>query len=129
MFRLIKRLISLVFVLIAIALILNLNIAGRPAREHALEIWHNESVQKVYQVVRDRFMALIRKDISVEDVFKADITKPAKVETPMAKATPAQEPTKAEPKVETKESKVIDLEHLSDDDRKALEKILENSKK
>ena len=124
MFRLFKRLFSLVVVLVAIALILNLNISGRPAREHALEIWHNDTVQKVYQTVRDRFLAVIRKDISVEDAFKPDLSPASHAEK--SEVLPGK--TGTVQAAAPADSRVLKLENLSDDDRKALEKILQKSK-
>ncbi len=114
MFSWIKKLVSLAFVLLAICLILNLNIGGRPSRERALEIWRSPGVQKVYTVVRDRILAVIHKDISVEDVFKGS-TEPAKSNSSTSGLK--------------EESKVIHLEKLDEQDRKALEKILEKASK
>ncbi len=116
MYRFFKRLLSVALVLIAVALILNLKIAGRPAREHASEIWQSGPVQKVYRAVRDRVLALIRKDISVEDVFKPEV--PGGQAQTAAPKAPVPEPS---------EDRTINLEKLDEADRKALEKILEKS--
>ena len=125
MFRFLKRLISVAIVLAAIALVLNLKIAGRPARDHATEIWQSESVQKVYHVVRDRFLALIRKDISVEEVFQGGL--PKKNSEPVAAPSNAgSTQLSGAPKEETK---VIELEKLDEADRKALQDILQKSAK
>jgi len=132
MVSLIKKGLSLAGVLAVVALVLNLNIGGRPSRDLALELWQSEGVQKVYGVVRDRVLALIRKDISVEDVFKPEL--PAKApapsaSTPAAPKTSATAPSaKAAPAPKAPEGeRVIHLEKLDEQDRKALEKILEKS--
>ncbi len=117
MFRLLKRLFSILLVLLGIALILNLNIGGRPSRDHAVELWRSEGVQKVYRVVRDRFLALIRKDISVEEVFKPELPKKT---NEISKADPAS--------TQSDETKAIQLENLDEKDRKALEEILKKSR-
>lgn len=129
MFRFIRRLVSVAAVLVTIALILNLKIAGKPAREHAADIWANESVQKGYHAVRDRFLALIRKDISVEEVFKPDLPAGKTPEAPPAPAPKAKDPQNAQAKpVSTEaESAVINMEKLDDADRQALQKILDKS--
>jgi len=125
MVSLIKKGLSLAGVLAVVALVLNLNIGGRPSRDLALELWQSEGVQKVYGAVRDRVLALIRKDISVEDVFKPEL--PAKA--PAAPKTSAAAPSaKAAPAPKGPEGeRVIHLEKLDEQDRKALEKILEKS--
>lgn len=132
MVSLLKKGLSLAGVLAVVALVLNLNIGGRPSRDLALELWQSEGVQKVYGVVRDRVLALIRKDISVEDVFKPDLPEKssapasnnasapkAVAPAPSAKAVPASKGPEGE--------RVINLEKLDEQDRKALEKILEKS--
>jgi len=130
MISILKKGLSLAGVLLVVALVLNLNIGGRPARDRALEIWESEGVQKVYGVVRDRVLAVIRKDISVEDAFKPglDLKNPA----PAAKTSAANPATNSENKPAAsaktpEENRVIHLEKLDDQDRKALEKILEKS--
>lgn len=129
MFRLIRRLVSVAVVLLTIALILNLKIAGKPAREHAAALWGNQSVQKAYHVVRDRFLALIRKDISVEEVFKPDLPAAKTPEAEPAPAPKAKDPlsAQAKPAATQAESAVINMEKLDDADRQALQKILEKS--
>ncbi len=127
MVSLLKKALSLAGVLVVVALVLNLNIGGRPARDRALEIWQSEGVQKVYGVVRDRVLAVIRKDISVEDAFKPDLNlkgPAAKSPGPNATAPNPAEPPAAKP---GEENKVIHLEKLDEQDRKALEKILEKA--
>ena len=130
MISILKKGLSLAGVLLVVALVLNLNIGGRPARDRALEIWESEGVQKVYGVVRDRVLAVIRKDISVEDAFKPDLD--LKNPTPAAKTPAANPATNSENKPSAsaktpEENRVIHLEKLDDQDRKALEKILEKS--
>ncbi|HCU23494.1 MAG TPA: hypothetical protein DF383_00640 [Deltaproteobacteria bacterium] len=112
MFSFLKKVLSLGGVLLVVALVLNLKVGGRPARDLALEIWQSEGIQKVYRVIRDRALALIRKDISIEDVFKSN-------------PSISSSSKSAEKKVE--ETRVIQLEKLNDNDRKALEKILQKS--
>ncbi len=125
MWKTLKRIASVLLVLATVALVLNLNIAGRPARDHAMDLWQREEVQKVYGTIRDRAWALIKKDISVEDVFKELPLKEGqkKAEKPSdAPVTPAVTPP-------ANNSQVIDMENLSDQDRKDLERILQNSAK
>ncbi|HEX5035046.1 MAG TPA: hypothetical protein VFW62_11230 [bacterium] len=112
MVSLLKKALSLAGVLVVIALVLNLNIGGRPARERAYELWQSEPVQKVYREVSARITALIRKDISVEDVFKPEL--------------PSNSEAKVPPKGQ-EDTRTIQLEKLDDADKKALEKILEKS--
>jgi hypothetical protein len=45
MFSILKKGLSLAGVILVVALVLNLNIGGRPARDRALEIWQSEGVQ------------------------------------------------------------------------------------
>ena len=113
MFSLIKKIVSLAFVLVVVCLVLNLNIGGRPSRDIALEIWRSPGVQKVYTTVYGRVMALIRKDISVEEVFKPEIP---------AKSSDSLEDSK-------NKTKVIHLEQLDEKDRKALDEILKKAAK
>jgi len=134
MVSLFKKTLSLLGVLAVVALVLNLNIGGRPARDRALEIWNSEAVQKVYQVVSSRVMAVIRKDISVEDAFKPDLNlKDTKETNPSVKSSSSSQaaPKGAENPVaaakSTEQNKVIHLEKLDEQDKKALEKILEKS--
>ena len=122
MWKWFKRLISIALVLASVALVLNLKIAGRPARELAWDFWQSEGVQKVYRVVKDRVMALIRKDISVEEVFKPELPKPQS-SAPGAAAPPQVAPPSPE------QTKAIELEKLDEADRKALEEILKKSSK
>ncbi len=122
---LLKKALSLAGVLLVIALVLNLNIGGRPSRERAYELWQSEPVQKVYREVSARITALIRKDISVEDVFKPDLpTKqaPQSAASPGATLPETKAPAKGEDGTRT-----IQLEKLDEADKKALEKILEKS--
>jgi hypothetical protein len=120
-FSWVKKILSILFVLAVVALILNLNIGGRPARDRALEIWRSPGVQKVYRVIYDRLSALIHKDISVEDVFKPELPTKDHTSSNEQKSSPAGEAKE--------ENKVIHLEKLDEQDRKALEKILEKSSK
>lgn len=117
MVSLLKKALSLAGVLVVIALVLNLNIGGRPARERAYELWQSETVQKVYREVSARITAVIRKDISVEDVFKPEL--PTKQDPP---APETKVPAKSEEATRT-----IQMEKLDEADKKALEKILEKS--
>ncbi|HKY63591.1 MAG TPA: hypothetical protein VJR29_09240 [bacterium] len=117
MVSLLKKALSLAGVLVVIALVLNLNIGGRPARERAYELWQSEPVQKVYREVSARITAVIRKDISVEDVFKPEL--PSKQAPQKAEASPGG----AKPE----DTRTIQLEKLDEADKKALEKILEKS--
>lgn len=126
MFSLLKKALSLAGVLLVIALVLNLNIGGRPSRERAYELWQSEPVQKVYREVSARITALMRKDISVEDVFKPELpTKqaPQGAATPSA-TTPSEGKASAKPNEATR---TIQMEKLDEADKKALEKILEKS--
>jgi hypothetical protein len=125
MFSILKKALSLAGVLLVIALVLNLNIGGRPSRERAYELWRSEPVQKVYRVVADRITALIRKDISVEDVFKPEL--PSKT-APKSSASPSAPAPEAKSAPQNGEStRTIQMEKLDDADKKALEKILEKS--
>lgn len=116
MFSWVKKLFSLASVLVAAALILNLNVGGRPARDRALELWNSPPVQKAYTAVYDRVMALIRKDISVEEVFKP---------LPQSGEAPAAKKLSENPASE--QNKVIHLEKLDEADRKALDQILKKA--
>ena len=122
MISLLKKALSLAGVLLVIALVLNLNIGGRPSRERAYELWQSEPVQKVYREVSARITALIRKDISVEDVFKPEL--PSKA--PQSAATPSTAAPEAKAKGEDA-TRTIQMEKLDEADKKALEKILEKS--
>ena len=124
MWKNLKRIASVLMVLATVALVLNLNIAGRPARDHAMDLWQREEVQKVYGAIRDRAWALIKKDISVEDVFKELPPKEGekRAEKPAASAAPSVTPP-------ANQGQVIDMENLSEQDRKDLERILQNSSK
>jgi len=115
MFSWLKKLLSLALVLAAAALILNLNVGGRPSRDRALELWRSGPVQKAYRAVHDRILALIRKDISVEEVFKP---------LPQGGDTELKNPA---PASATVQNKVIQMEKLDDSDRKALEQILKKA--
>jgi len=131
MFSILKKGLSLAGVLLVVALVLNLNIGGRPARDRALEIWQSEGVQKVYGVVRDRVLAVIRKDISVEDAFKPDLdlkNPSATVKSPAGNPAPGHVEDKPSANAKSSDdNRVIHLDKLDDQDRKALEKILEKS--
>lgn len=125
MISLLKKALSLAGVLLVIALVLNLNIGGRPSRERAYELWQSEPVQKVYREVSARITALIRKDISVEDVFKPELpskSAPQSAASPSAALPDAKLPPKGEEATRT-----IQMEKLDEADKKALEKILEKS--
>jgi hypothetical protein len=116
----VRKILSLAVVLLIVSLVLNLNIGGRPSREIALDIWKSPGVQKVYSTVKNRLLALIRKDISVEDVFKPEL--PA-LEKPASSSS-------ATPTTTSEDStKVIHLEKLDEKDRKALEQILKKASK
>ena len=133
MFSFLKKVLSVVGVILVVALVLNLNIGGRPARERALEVWQSEAVQKVYRVVHDRVMAVIRKDISVEDAFKPGLDlKTSSPTPPNTKPEANSNTSKASVSgkaSDTKDTHFIQMEKLNDEDRKALEKILEKSSK
>lgn len=116
MFSWLKKLLSLATVLVAAALILNLNVGGRPSRDRALELWRSPTVQKAYRAVYDRVMALIRKDISVEEVFKP---LPQEEQGEVKSVVPA--------KASLEQNKIIQLEKLDESDRKALEQILKKA--
>lgn len=111
-----KKLISVVFVLWIVALILNLKIGGRGTREWTADLWNSQAVQKVYTTVRDRILALVRKDISVEEVFKPELPGEKRTDTPAG----------AEPKKE--DVQFIHMEKLDEKDRQELEKILDKAK-
>lgn len=119
MFSLLKKFISALLVLWVVAVILNLKVGGRPAREWTERVWKSEVVQKVYTEVRDRILALVRKDISVEDVFKSELPK-------KDFGHPAQENSPS-PGVEKQEIKTINLEQLDEKDRQALDRILDKA--
>ena len=133
MISLIKKGLSLAGVLVVVALVLNLNVGGRPSRDIALELWQSDGVQKVYNVVKDRVLALIRKDISVEDVFKPELPEKsnASAKAPASSSPKSEAPTSAKALAlsakEPEKERVIHLEKLDEKDRQALEKILEKS--
>lgn len=108
---------SALLVLYLVALVLNLKVGGTPTREWTRRAWNSEGVQKVYTTVRDRIMALIRKDISVEEVFQSQ-----------EKTQPKSDPTPATSKTK-EEIRTIDFEKLSEKDREALEQILDKASK
>lgn len=123
MYSFLKKLVSALVVLFLAAWILNLKVGGKPTREWSYQAWNSHGVQKVYRGIRDRVMALIRKDISVEDVFKSDLSSGSsstekKGETPSVQGAKKQE-----------EIKTINLEQLDEKDRQALERILDKSAK
>ena len=121
-----KKLFSVLIVLYVVALILNLKVGGRPTRDWTMEAWNSPQVQKVYHTVRDRIMALIRKDINVEDVFKSN---PSAGSVTTQSATPTGPgPDQAQQK-KPEEIKTINLENLDEKDRQELNKILEKSSK
>jgi len=114
-----KKVLSTLLVLYLVALILNLKVGGVPTRDWTQRAWNSPGVQKVYQGVRDRIMALIRKDISVEEVFQSPHPGETKqVQQPGAAAAPA-------PKGD--EVRTINMEKLDEQDRQALEKILDKA--
>ena len=115
MYSFLKKLLSALLVLYLVALVLNLKVGGTPTREWTNRAWHSEGVQKVYRTVRDRVMALIRKDISVEEVFQSE---------PQPAVKPSPGTTAQKPKEEVR---TIDFEKLSEKDREALEKILDKA--
>lgn len=88
-----------------------------------MELWNSAPVQKIYRAVYDRVVALIHKDISVEDVFKPELPKK---EGGAELGSAGNSPTSvtSSPK---EEKKIIHLEKLNDEDRKALEKILQKA--
>lgn len=118
MYSFFKKLISVLVVLWVVALILNLKIWDRPARDWTMSFWQSAGVQKVYTGVRDRIVALIRKDISVEDVFKSEV--------PGSKSS-AKDSAQANQNT-TEEVEIINTEKLSEKDRQDLERILQKSK-
>lgn len=122
MWSFLKKLISVLIVLYLVAFILNLKVGGKPTRDWTSEFWNSPQVQKVYRTVRDRVMAIIRKDISVEDAFKSEPPAGSKAPQP-----PSSQAAPAAPK--TEELRTIDVERLDEKDREALERILEKSSK
>jgi len=123
MWSLLKKLISALVVLYLVALILNLKIGGRPTREWTQRAWQSPVVQKVYTTVKDRILALIRKDISVEEVFKSDLPQKNKA----SPSDPASAPASATAPAAKEEIKVIDIEQLDEKDRESLELILKKA--
>jgi hypothetical protein len=119
-----KKLISVLIVLYIVALILNLKVGGKPTRDWTMEVWNSPEVQKMYHGVRDRIMALIRKDISVEDVFKSDLPQGA---TNPTQAPPAPPASAQDLGKKPEEIKNIHLENLDEKDREALKRILDKS--
>ncbi len=124
MFRLIRRFFSGIVVLALVALILNLKVGGRPSRELAHEIWMSEAVQSVYRVVRDRFLALLHRDISVEDVFKVEL--PSNQQGKTDQKNPSL-PAVSEKSEGQGKKRVVDLDKLSEEDKQQLERILDKS--
>lgn len=119
-----KKVLSTLLVLYLVALILNLKVGGVPTRDWTQRAWNSPGVQKVYRGVRDRIMALIRKDISVEEVFQSPHPgKTNQVQQPGAKAAAPTEA--AAPKGD--EVRTINMEKLDEQDRQALEKILDKA--
>lgn len=95
-----------------IALVLNLKIGGRDARDIGLQAWNNPSVQKIYREIKTRVLAVVRKDISVEEAFK---TVAPKTEQPKAES------------VDKSRTQVIDLDRLDEKDKAELKKILDKA--
>lgn len=112
-----KKLISVLIVLYLVALILNLKVGGKPTRDWTSQAWNSPGVQKVYRGIRDRIIALVRKDISVEEVFKSEIP------------GSSENQNKADQKKTAEEIRTINIEELDEKDRKALERILDKSSK
>ena len=112
MFRWLRKLFGIALVLWIIACILNIKIADRPARDWTLALWYQPRVQKSYHFLKDRFTALIRKDISVEQIFDT-------------KTSPSSEshPDKFPP------PRPIDLEKMDPKDQKKIQEILEKYQK
>ncbi|MBI2337164.1 MAG: hypothetical protein HYU97_10450 [Deltaproteobacteria bacterium] len=106
MWKLAKKLLSTVIVLVIVALVLNLNFSGKPAREYAKQFWQNHTVQWVYQSVKGRVMAVINKDISVEEAFKPNV----------------RLPSSSDPKQVVQEKPSLD--HIRPEDKKELERII-----
>lgn len=130
MWSIFKKLLSVLIVLYVVALILNLNVGGKPTREWTMQAWNSPQVQKVYRSVRDRIMALVRKDISVEDVFKSEppTKSNAPQNTPVAPpVTPSTPAPLQDAAKKAEEIKTINLENLDEKDREALKKILDKS--
>jgi hypothetical protein len=119
-----KKLLSVLIVLYVVALILNLKVGGKPTRDWTMQAWNSPQVQKVYRTIKDRIMALVRKDISVEDVFKGDLPKGSTqtTNTPPAVPSSVQDLGKR-----PEEIKTINLENLDEKDREALKQILNKS--
>lgn len=107
-----KKILSTLVVLYLVALILNLKVAGTPTRDWTERAWNSPGVQKVYHGVKDRILALVRKDISVEEVFDS----PTKNQAPPS-----------ESKAPPDEVRTINMEKLDEADRQALEKILDKA--
>ena len=118
MYSFFKKLISALLVLYLVALVLNLKVGGRPTRDWTQDAWNSRGVQKVYTTVKDRVLALIRKDISVEEVFQP---KPGNVSTSASKPIAEKKPPE--------NIKTINMEKLSDKDRQALDDILNKASK
>lgn len=123
MYSLLKKLFSALLVMFLAAWILNLRVAGKPTRDWTHQFWNSHEVQKIYRGIRDRVMALIRKDISVEEVFKSELPATSSSTEKKADAGTATENKKSE------EVKTINLEQLDEKDRQALERILDKAAK
>lgn len=112
----IKKLLSLGLVALIVMLVLNLRVGGKAARDHAAELWNHRLVQIAYQAVKTRVMAVINKDISVEQVFDPQIT--------------VNETKKDDQNKQAKSKKVsVSLDDIDAKDRKDLEKILKKYNK
>lgn len=113
MFTLIKRIFFTLVLLWAVSWALDLKFGGRPTQEWTADLWYSEPVQSVYQGAKTRVMAVLNKDISVEEVFQKDL--PDKSNSPNAK-----------PLLKGVE---INMEELSQKDREKLKSILDKKSK
>ncbi len=107
-----------------VALILNLKIGGRPSRDLAHEIWMSQGVQSAYRVVRDRVLALLHRDISVEDVFKTELPSNQQGQINQKNQSASVAPEKSEGQGS---KRLVDLDKLSEEDKQQLERILDKS--
>lgn len=94
-------------------LILNLKIAGRPARDHVHALWERPAVQKAYRVIRTRLVALLKKDISVEEIFSSPLRQGAATAEPVPKSHLADSAPR--------------LNRLTEQERQELEKLLKKA--
>lgn len=132
MYKLIRKCLSLIFVIIIVSLVLNLNFQGRPSRDIAWEYWNHPTVQWAYQNIKSRVLAVINKDISIEEAFIPNIdlkgynpTPPKLPDTntnPLNKTTEDKKITTNNASVKIESGK--QMENIKAADKQKLEKIL-----